>query len=118
MAHSATQLDELHEALDFLIHQLQTTLEGSAEAARPVELDPPTVGRISRIDAIQQQKMVEANRQALRTRLQLARAALRRFEDQEYGDCRRCGESVSFERLKARPETPFCIECQTERERK
>jgi DnaK suppressor protein len=114
---TSIELSELGRDLERLVETLQESLAGTAEAARPVELDQPSVGRVSRIDAIQQQKMLEANRQAQLGRLQLARAALRRFEEDEFGDCMGCGEDVGFARLKARPESAFCIQCQTARER-
>ena len=82
-----------------------------------MELDQPTVGRVSRIDAIAQQKMTEANRQAQQGRLQLARAALHRLENNEYGDCMACGEEIDMARLEARPESLFCVPCQQARER-
>ncbi len=111
------QFVELRRDLEALARELREVLEGTAEAARPVELDQPAVGRVSRVDAIQQQKMLEANRRAQRGRAQLVQSALRRFEEGEYGDCAGCGECVGYARLKACPETPFCIECQTARER-
>ncbi len=111
------QLDELGRDLEQLLAELQASLDASAEAARPLELDQAAVGRLSRVDGMQQQKMVEAGREALRSRLQLARSALRRFRDGEYGECLRCGESVGFARLKARPESFLCIDCQAARER-
>jgi DnaK suppressor protein len=111
------QLDALREALESLVEELSCALAGTAEAARPVELDQPAIGRVSRIDAIQQQKMTEANRQAQRSRLSLARSALRRFEEDEYGDCMACGDEIGSARLTARPESLFCIGCQQARER-
>lgn len=108
---------ELRADLDALVVELRESLEGSADAARPVELDQPAVGRVSRIDAIQQQKMLEATRASQRVRLQQIRSALARFEENEYGECQGCGEQIGYARLKARPESAFCIECQTSRER-
>ena len=116
MALSNEQRSELLKDLENLARELQHSLEGTAEAARPVELDQPAVGRVSRIDAIQQQKMLEANRHAQRARLGLVRTALLRVEEDEYGDCRSCGESVGYKRLKARPESVFCVDCQAARE--
>jgi DnaK suppressor protein len=114
---SPTELTALRESVESLIEELGDALAGTAEAARPVELDQPAIGRVSRIDAIQQQKMTEANRTAQQSRLQLARSALRRFEEDEYGDCKACGEEIGLARLKARPESLFCIGCQEARER-
>jgi len=61
--------------------------------------------------------MTQANRASLERRRAQVRAALRRLEADEYGDCVGCGEPVGFRRLEARPEAAFCIRCQRERER-
>ena len=111
------QLDVLRAALLALRDGLRETLLLSREAARPVELDQQAIGRVSRIDAIQQQKMVEANRQRARVRMNQADAALRAMDDGEYGCCRKCDEPIEFRRLQARPETTICVECQEEMER-
>ena len=42
--------------------------------------------------------------------------ALNRIEDKVFGICEKCGEEVSFERMKARPVTTQCIECKTKEE--
>jgi len=114
---SEPQLEALGQSLQTLARELEAALQGSAEAARPVELDQPAVGRVSRIDAIQQQKMLEANRRAQRARLQLVRSALQRFAQGEYGECASCGECIGFARLEVRPESLFCVACQGARER-
>lgn len=42
--------------------------------------------------------------------------ALERIENETFGICEKCGEDISFERLKARPVTTQCIECKTKEE--
>lgn len=39
------------------------------------------------------------------------RAALKRIEEGTYGECVRCGEEISPDRLDLVPETPFCRRC-------
>jgi len=107
----------LRRALEVLEGQLANAHEASADGAAPVDLDEP-IGRISRMDAIAQQRMVEASRASMQRRLQQVRAALRRFEEDEYGVCVTCGEGVGLRRLEARPEAAFCIACQSDRERR
>jgi DnaK suppressor protein len=77
----------------------------------PVELDQTTIGRLSRMDAVQQQAMaLEAER---RRSAELARitAALQRIEDGEYGYCLSCGEEIGAKRLELDPSLPTCIAC-------
>lgn len=112
---TADQLDELHKDLTKEKARLEQVLKISKEGAKPVDLDEP-IGRLSRMDAIQQQQMTKANRAAYERKLRLIDAALRTMESDEYGYCRSCEEPVGYRRLKARPETPFCLECQDARE--
>ena len=107
--------ERLRRDLLDLQEELARQLASSDAAARPVDLDQP-IGRVSRIDAIQQQSMAQANRRAAQIRLQQVRAALARLEDGEYGACAQCGEPIGFARLAVRPETPFCVSCQSGRE--
>lgn len=112
---TANQLDELNGDLKSLEHELQALLKTSIEGTKPVELDQP-IGRLSRMDAIAQQKMAQANRANHKLRFDLVKAALALLERDEYGYCRKCEEPIGYGRLKAKPETPFCLECQGARE--
>ena len=111
------QLTELQRDLVQLQQELQDLLAKSSESIRPVELDQP-IGRLSRMDALQQQHMAKANRQGHEQRLLQIGNALQAFRNDSYGDCRSCEEPVGYARLKARPETPFCLVCQGKREGK
>jgi DnaK suppressor protein len=109
------QRRELHRALLERRSGLLKQLEDSSDGAKPVGLDQP-IGRLSRMDAMQQQSMVQANRRTARTRLARIEAALERYDADEYGLCVACEEEIGYARLEARPETPFCITCQGKRE--
>lgn len=45
------------------------------------------------------------------------KAALKRIEDNTFGDCVECDEEIGIERLRARPTTLYCIACKEELER-
>lgn len=109
------QLDELRQDLLLLEKEVRILLDQSAESSRPVELDQP-IGRLSRVDALQQQHMAQANRRNHEQRLILVANALQAIDRGSYGECRKCEEPVGYPRLKARPESPFCLGCQGESE--
>ena len=109
------QLSELREHLAKEKTCLEEVLKFSKDGAKPVDLDEP-IGRLSRMDAIQQQQMTKANRAAYERKLRLIGVALEQLRKDEYGFCRSCEEPIGYRRLKARPETPFCLECQDARE--
>lgn len=83
----------------------------SAEERAAVELDQSTVGRLSRMDALQNQALqLETER---RREIELARieAALKRMETGGYGYCVSCGQDIQTKRLENDPATPVCIDC-------
>ncbi|NRA03941.1 MAG: TraR/DksA C4-type zinc finger protein [Myxococcales bacterium] len=100
------------ETLRELREELRALLRSSADGAKPVGLDQAAVGRLSRVDALQQQAMAQANRQQVQVRLRRCEAALEAIQRDEYGLCRRCEEPIAIARLEAMPEAPFCVECQ------
>ena len=83
----------------------------SAEARAAVELDQASVGRVSRIDAIQQQAMAVANERNRTLELERIKAALVRIEDGEFGYCIACGEYIGEKRLRFDPSIATCIAC-------
>lgn len=112
------QRDELRGDLIRLQAELRTTSETTSQHAETVELDQAAVGRLSRIDAMQQQKMAEAQHRRNQLRLKQLAVALMAFNDDEYGDCKVCGEPIGYGRLKARPESPACVPCMREIEQR
>ena len=114
---SEAQIVELQGRLATLRDELTAMLQSTREGTRPVALDEP-IGRLTRMDAIQQQSMSTANRGQTDLRLRQVQQALRLVEREEYGLCRRCEEAIGYARLSARPESPYCIDCQDEIDRK
>jgi len=79
-----------------------------------VMLDQSSVGRLSRMDAMQQQAMAKGLKERTQRNLRRLQAALDRIPAGTFGLCCRCGELMTRERLSADPATPFCADCQDE----
>ena len=91
--------------------QLSETEDASTEDRATVTLDQQSVGRLSRMDALQRQAMAHATarrRQGRETRIQ---AALKRIEADEFGFCQDCGEEIGLKRLTLDPTLPTCVSC-------
>jgi len=87
-------------------------LEAQGENWRAtVELDQSSVGRLSRMDALQQQAMAEAEARRRTSDLVRIEAALNRMEQDEYGWCAQCGEPIAYKRLEIDPAAHLCVEC-------
>lgn len=84
-------------------------------SAGTVELDQQSTGRLSRMDALQQQAMAIELRQRAALRQRKLVAALARMDAGTYGVCCECGDILEPERLNADAATVFCMPCLLER---
>ncbi len=91
--------------------ELSQLSSGSAGDRDAVELDQQSVGRLSRMDAIQRQAMAQAQERARTAEAARLDQALRRLEDGEYGWCVTCGEEIAAARLEVDPAAAVCVEC-------
>lgn len=96
---------------------LEEISESASEAAATVTLDQARMGRVSRMDALQQQAMAQEAERRRRLELQRIVVALKRIDDGEYGRCLRCDEFISKPRLQFDPTVTHCIECAVQTER-
>ena len=91
--------------------ELKTLDEEGASWRDTVELDQQSVGRLSRMDAMQQQEMARAEARRRTSDLTRIDQALKRFEEDEYGWCAECGEPIAYRRLEIDPAAALCISC-------
>lgn len=105
------QREMLREELLRSLSRLERSLKSSDGAARPRDLEQDTVGRLSRIEALQTQGLTKTLADREKAQLSLIGAALRRLEEGTYGTCNGCGSSIPFERLVVFPETLACSAC-------
>ena len=91
--------------------ELFSTSEETSGDRKPVELDQQSVGRLSRMDAIQVQAMAKAQEGRRAARLQMIEAALKRLDKGDYGFCVECDEEIPAKRLEVDAASPRCIKC-------
>jgi len=97
----------LQNRLDALVVEDAAGLGGQ----KTVVLDQQAVGRLSRMDALQNQAMAQAQaRRRGAERLHIL-TALERLAEGEYGFCTDCGEEIAQARLAADPSIPKCLDC-------
>ena len=108
---SEDQLAELRTEIERQLRRLERSMKVTEEAARPVELDQTAVGRLSRMDALQNQHLTQNLKEREEVRLALLQRAVERLDGGAYGLCSECGAEVSFDRLLVYPETPVCSAC-------
>ena len=91
--------------------ELEQPADSSAADRAPVELDQQSVGRLSRIDAMQVQAMALATDKRRKAELARVAAALQRVDTDEFGYCEICGEEIATARLENNPAVTTCIGC-------
>ena len=92
---------------------LNKTLEFKVSAVRPYDGVTDEAETASRDSSLNMSiHLHERDRSSL---LQIEKA-LSKIEAGTYGECECCGEHIDVKRLKARPFTPFCIDCMEDQE--
>lgn len=97
------------------IAKTKEEITGLEESTQPVSPDN-SIGRLSRMEAINAQNVAMANLKDAHTRIRKLHVAMQRIEEGEYGECLNCGETISEQRLKSIPEATLCINCAQKRE--
>ena len=106
-----SQLDAFRQSLISLREELGQLTEAGRAATGTVTLDQSTVGRLSRMDALQAQQMAQETARRRQLHLQRIEAALRRMDEGHYGYCLKCDEEIGAARLKFDPAVTRCIGC-------
>lgn len=111
MSKTEADLRALRAQLVERLESLRAASETTADNRRPVELDQTSVGRVSRMDALQGQAMAVATEQRRRDEARRVEAAIKRIDEGEYGYCIACGEDIAEKRLAVDPTVATCIKC-------
>lgn len=106
-----TRIAQFRETLLDELDRLAVEQQAGAEDRGTVELDQSSVGRLSRMDAMQRQAMAQAAARRRATRRARISAALQRMDDEEFGACTECGEEIDTARLSVDPTIPTCLSC-------
>lgn len=94
-----------------LLADLDAQDEAGAQARQTVTLDQQSVGRLSRMDALQRQAMAQATAARRAASRQRIAAALARIEAGEFGYCSACGDEIAPKRLALDPAAALCMSC-------
>lgn len=105
------QIKVLKEDLMSELLRLERSMDATEQASEVVELDQTAVGRLSRMNSLQNQSMAKSLKEREAVKLALLVDALKRIEQGTYGLCLKCGGPVSFGRLSVFPESRECARC-------
>ncbi len=92
------------------IDEAESSLATLREQTAPV---PPSVaiGRLTRMDAIQQKNMAEANLKSTEALIKKLNQALALVNEADFGICGICKGKILLGRILAVPESKVCVQC-------
>ena len=96
-----------------LIKKIRRTKEkivSMEEMTQPVKPEN-SIGRISRMDAINNKSVMEAALRTARQDLENMEYAEKHIDDAAFGNCQKCGNEINFKRLLLMPGSNRCIHC-------
>ncbi len=106
--------DELAHFKQQLLSQrdsLMASQELGQSATDTVILDQSSVGRVSRVDAMQSQSMAIETTRLRQQQLRQIVTALALIESGDYGFCAGCDNEIDPKRLAIDPSVTYCVPC-------
>ncbi len=105
------ELQEFKARIRARLDELDQASDAGQQAQSIVTLDQQAVGRLSRMDALQNQAMAKAQQARRDLEYKRLKAALLRIADEEYGYCEDCGEPIPHGRLRLDLAASRCVPC-------
>ena len=108
------KINEFAARLQQIKQELVEIASSAKESTMPVILDQASVGRLSRMDAMQAQQMAQESERRREGQLVRIEGAMRRIEAGTFGSCFKCGKDIDLRRLEVDPTMTRCVGCQSE----
>jgi len=104
------QTEEIRQHILEEIAKVEKRIVEYKELTQPVEPDC-AIGRISRMDAINNKSVTEASLRQAREKLRNLQRVLSQVGTKDFGLCIKCGKSIPTARILYRPESLTCVDC-------
>jgi len=104
------QKKEIHKKLLHEIDNTQKKIAEYTELCKPIAPEN-SIGRISRMDAINNKSVVEAALRAAENKMQQLQLMQHKIKDTDFGMCNKCKQNIPLGRLIIRPHSKFCVNC-------
>lgn len=102
--------EQIDQLLDREIKKTETVIADYKTSTGPVAPDD-AIGRVSRMDAINNKSVIEAALRNAEEKLRKLRHMKGRLDSPDFGNCARCGNKIPAGRLILKPESAYCVSC-------
>ena len=96
-----------------ILDEISTTeklIEEYKEQVKPIAPDV-AIGRISRMDAINNKSVMEASLRQAEEKLRNLNKVFSQIGSKEFGMCMKCKQPIPIGRILIRPESLYCVNC-------
>jgi DnaK suppressor protein len=103
-------MDEITQKILTEISLTKKIIKEYKELTKPIEPDC-AIGRVSRMDAINNKSVVEASLRQAESKLRNLERVFSQLGSKEFGICLKCKQPIPIGRILIRPESLFCVNC-------
>ena len=104
------QLEELEKKIAAEIKNTQESINKYTDLCKPIAPEN-SIGRVSRMDAINNKSIVEAALRVAKEKIQQLQAMQNKINDSNFGVCEKCTQTIPLGRLMIQPHSKFCVSC-------
>ncbi|MEX1000912.1 MAG: TraR/DksA C4-type zinc finger protein [Crocinitomicaceae bacterium] len=101
---------EVKKLLEKEIQKTQELVEEYKELSKPIAPEN-AIGRISRMDAINNKSINEAQLRKAEIKLKNLELAMSNMNDPDFGKCAKCKGQIPIQRIMLVPQSRFCVKC-------
>ena len=105
-----TELQKLEKKIREEIKKTEGKITEYSKLCKPI---PPenSIGRISRMDAINNKSVVEAALRTAKDKHTQLNNIQNEISNPDFGVCKKCKKRIPFQRLIIQPQSKFCVLC-------
>ena len=104
------QLKEVKNKIAEEIQKTEKAVITYKEMTKPIAPDC-AIGRISRMDAINNKSVAEAALRKAEEKLSQLKYVLTKVDDKDFGLCAKCGNPIPIGRILLMPQSRHCVHC-------
>lgn len=101
---------EIKGLIEERIEKTINQIAGYETMAEPITPEN-SIGRISRMDAINNKSVVDAALRTAKEKLSGLKSMLKKIHEPDFGTCDRCGDLIPERRLILMPQSKYCVRC-------
>lgn len=110
MSYSENELSDIKIKILSEIDKTADAVNKLEELTKPISPEN-AIGRVSRMDAINNRSVNEAALEKTSKKLKHLKVALSKIDDSDFGLCRRCNNQIPIGRIILMPHTNLCVAC-------